>query len=341
MRENADAAPLLSLYVPTYNRAALLPQALSAILSQITPEMAPWVEVIVVDNASPDDTPAAVQKVQADFPQVPLRFIRRPVNIGADRSMTESPGLARGEFVYMLSDDDILLPGAVARLLELIRAYPELDAIALNVSHFTDDPADQDVQAGFPLTEDTIVRDRDEALRLFGSHLTFLSSMAFRRANVAGTDYSPYGTTLFAQAYLFLDALRPGRGLYVTSRRYLAMRQDNAGGYSVFRVFLTNFKQLMDYARRSGYSAEAVQQVLDQHLLNVYGLVLVLKRGGVGTLQPHYGDGLIRVVRAYGLRKFVVFRFIPRLLAPQSLVVSVQRVRRLLPRRRSAPPQED
>lgn len=331
-----DTPPLLSLYVPTYNRAALLPQALSAILSQITPEMLPWVEVIVVDNASPDATPQVVQKVQADFPQIPLRYIRRPENIGPDANFTDSPHLAQGEFVYMLSDDDILLPGAVARLLELIQTHPELDAFALNVSHFTDDPADQDVQVGFPLTEDKIIRDRDQALLLFGSHLTFLSSMAFRRSIVAGEDYSSRRNTNFAQAYLFLDVLLPARGLYVTSRRYLAMRQDNAQGYSVFRVLLTNFKQVMQYARRLGYSAEAVQTVLDQHLLNVYRVVMLLKSSGIGTLQPHYGDGLIRVLRAYGLRKFVLFRFIPRLLMPYSLVVSLQRLRSVLLRGRSA-----
>lgn len=328
--ENADTTPLLSLYVPTYNRAALLPQALQAILGQITPEIASWVEVIVVDNASLDETPAVVQKAQADFPDAGVRYVRRPVNIGPDANFTDSPNLAHGEFIYMLSDDDILLPGAIARLLELIRAYPELDAIALNVSHFTEDPANQDMRVGFPLTEDKIIQDRDQALLLFGSHLTFLSSMAFRRSTVAGKDYSSRRDTNFAQAYLFLDVLLSARGLYVTSRRYLAMRQDNAQGYSVFRVFLTNFKQVMQYARQLGYSAKVVQTVLDQHLLNVYHIVLVLKISGIGTLKPHYGDGIIRVLRAYGPRRFVLFRFIPRLLVPDSLVVAVQRLHRLL-----------
>lgn len=337
MEKNPDAVPLLSLYVPTYNRAALLSQALQAILSQITLETAPLVEVLVVDNASTDATPAVVQKAQADFPHVPFQYIRRPVNIGADRSLTDSPNLARGEFVYMLSDDDILLPGAAARLLELIQAHPELDAIALNVSHFTEDPADQDMQVGFPLTEDKIIQDKDQALLLFGSHLTFLSSMAFRRATVAGTDYSLHCNTLFAQAYLFLDVLLPARGLYVTSRRYLAMRQDNAQGYSVFRILITNFSHLMRHARRLGYSAEAVQKVLDQHLLNVYQIVLTLKSSGIGTLKPHYGDGLIRVLRAYGLKRFVLLRFIPRLLAPSRLLLAVPRLRRILSRASAAP----
>ena len=322
--------PLLSLYVPTYNRAALLSQALRAILGQITPEMTHEVEVVVLDNASPDDTPAVVQKAQADFPHVPLRSVRRPENIGCDANFTDAPNQTRGEFVYMLSDDDILQPGAIAKLLELIREHPDFDAFALNISHFTDDPKEQDIRVGFPIEEDRIIRDRDQALRLFGSHISFLSSMAFRRANVLGKDYTPRRNTNFGQAYLFLDALAPARGLYVTSQRYLAMRQDNAEGYNVFRVLITNFHALMQYARQSGYSTEAVQEVLDQHLLNVYRVVMVLKSKGIGTLQPHYGDGLLRLLRSYGLSKFILLRFIPRLLVPYPLVALAQRLRRTL-----------
>lgn len=327
-----DVSPLLSLYVPTYNRAALLRQSLRAILSQITPEMADTVEVVVMDNFSPDDTPQVMARAQQDFPGVSLRCVRRPENIGCDANFTDAPNQTRGEFVYMLSDDDVLQPGAVAALLRLIRENPGFDAFALNISHFTDDPERQDTSVGFPLKADRIIRDRDEALLLFGSHISFLSSMAFRRANVLGKDYAPRRDTNFGQAYLFLDALAPAQGLYVTSRRYLAMRQDNAEGYNVFRVLLTNFHALMQHARRSGYSAGAVQDVLDQHLLNVYRVVLILKSSGIGTLQPHYGDGLLRLVRAYGLTRFILLRFIPRLLAPYPLVVLAARARRALAR---------
>ena len=320
--------PLLSLYVPTYNRAALLGQALHAVLDQITPDMAGAVEVVVADNASPDETPAVVQKAQEDFPHVALRSVRRPENIGADASFTDAPNQTRGEFIYMLSDDDILLPGAVARLISLIRDNPGFDAFALNVSHFTDDLARQDTSVGFALDEDRVVRDRDQALRLFGSHISFLSSMAFRRANVLGKDYSPFRGTIIAQAYLFLDALLPGRGLYVTSGRYLAMRQDNAEGYNVFQVLLTNFHALMQHARRLGYSAEAVRGVLDEHLLNVYRVVLVLKSRGIGTLQPDYRDGAARLLRCYGVSGFILLKFLPRMLAPYAALALVRRLLR-------------
>ena len=324
--ESAENAPLLSLYVPTYNRAALLDTALRAILGQITPAMRADVEVVVLDNASPDETPAVVARAQADFPYIALRSVRRPENIGCDANFTDSPNQTRGEFVYMLSDDDILLPGAVQKLLYLIGEHPGFDAFALNVSHFTNDPERQDTSVGFPLDADRVIRDRNEALRLFGSHISFLSSMAFRRANVLGKDYSPRRETNFGQAYLFLDALLPEQGLYVTSRRYLAMRQDNAEGYNVFRVLITNFHALMQHARRSGYSAEAVREVLDQHLLNVYRVVLILKSRGIGTLQPDYWDGTVRLLRSYGVSGFVLLKFVPRMLVPYGAIRLVQRL---------------
>ena len=70
--------------------------------------------MLVLDNASPDETPAVVAQAQADFPHVPLRYVRRPENIGPDANFTDALTQARGKFLYLLSDDDVLLPGAVA-----------------------------------------------------------------------------------------------------------------------------------------------------------------------------------------------------------------------------------
>ena len=125
--------PTLSLCVPTFNRAALLDQSLQAILAQITPDIHQAVEVVVIDNASPDTTPDVVAQAQARFPHVALRSVRRPQNIGCDANFCDAPNQARGEWVYLLSDDDVLLPGAVARLLGLIAERPQVDAFALNV----------------------------------------------------------------------------------------------------------------------------------------------------------------------------------------------------------------
>lgn len=308
---------MLSLCVPTYNRAALLDVSLRAILPQVTPAMAGLVEVVVLDNASPDETPAVVEQAMTDFPQATVRYVRRPVNIGCDGNFTDAPNQAEGEFVYLLSDDDVLLPGAVETLLGLLQAYPTLDAVALNTRPFWKSP--EEPTAGvYKIPEDVLLPDRDQALLLLGAHLTFISCIAFRRASVAGRDYTGRYDTNLAQAYMFLDALAPGNGMYAVKQPFLAQRTDNNEGFDFFRVFVTNFHALMRHAQEIGYAPEAVRKLLSRHLRFLCYFIGVFKtNGAVGTIRPNYGDGFRRTLRAYGAHPVVLLLLGPMMLTPR------------------------
>ena len=341
---------LLSLCVPTYKRAALLGIALPAILSQITPEMVSSVEVVVLDNASPDATPDVIRQAQAEFPHVSLRSIRHAENIGPDANFIAAVQQARGEFVYLLSDDDILLPGAVAKLLELIAAYPNFDAFALNIRHFVTDPVvDLAKVRIFEVPKAHIFKNRDAALAFLKTHITFMSSMAFRRESVVCHDYTDKIGSVIIQAYFFLDALAPGRGLYLTREAFLAQRTDNVGGYDFFKVFVTHFAQVLDYAAQAGYSPQAIRKVQAGHLKMLLSFIVIFKvRGEYGQLKPDFPDGIARMRRAYGLSPYFLGVLLPLLLLPTSLIsvlralsrgVKSKVLRRPPPRSLADPPQ--
>ena len=311
--------PTLSLCIPTYKRAALLGQALQAVLGQITPDLTAQVEVLVLDNASPDDTPAVVQEAQSDFPHVPLRYVRRPENIGPDANFTDALTQARGEFLYLLSDDDILLPGAVAALLGLIGQHPGFDAFALNSRPFTHSP-DEETAGVFRLEVDRTMTTRDEALVFLNTHITFLSCIAFRRANVAGRDYADKVGTVVIQAFFFVDALAPGRGFYATQQPFLAQRADNNQGFNFFEVFVTNFDLVLRYARRNGYSEAAIRQVRAKVLKFVCYIIGVFKaKGAIGTVRPDYQDGMRRLWRVYGPHPVLLLVIVPMVLTPRAV----------------------
>lgn len=315
--------PQLSVCIPTYKRPALLGIALRAVLAQITPALASAVEVVVLDNASPDDTPAVVRGAQEDFAHVPLRYVRHAENIGPDANFFDAVRQARGEFVYLLSDDDILQPGAVARLLALIREHPGLDAFCLNIRHFLSDPAlDSGPLRIFEIPEDRVLPGRDEALAFLKSHITFISAIVFRRETVAGRDYRAWDGTVISHAFFFVDALAPDNGMYVTSQVYLAQRAENVGGYNFFKVFVTDFQALLLYAERAGYARWAVRRVLAHHLQVLRGFIVIFKvRGAYGQIRPDYQDGIARMWRAYGPRPFFLIVLLPLMLVPRPLVV--------------------
>jgi len=97
MRGNGEI-PLVSVVITTYRRAALVQRAIRDVLNQTVQD----VEVIVVDDASPDETERAVKGVRD--PRV--RYVRHEQNKGPSASRNTGIGVAQGEYIAFLDDDD-------------------------------------------------------------------------------------------------------------------------------------------------------------------------------------------------------------------------------------------
>ena len=110
----------LSICMPTYNFGAFIGETLESIVSQLQPE----VEVVILDGGSNDDTEAVVEAYRARYPQ--LSYLRQATRGGIDRDMARSVELARGEYCWLFSSDDIMKPGAIQRVLDEISSGLDL-----------------------------------------------------------------------------------------------------------------------------------------------------------------------------------------------------------------------
>lgn len=97
-----NAVPLVSVIIPTFNRAHHLPRSIRSALAQTYPN----VEVIIVNDASTDDTAA----VLATFTDPRLRCLQHSTNQGAPAARNTGIGAARGEYVAFLDSDDEWVP---------------------------------------------------------------------------------------------------------------------------------------------------------------------------------------------------------------------------------------
>jgi len=107
--------PLVSVYLPTHSRAALLERALGSALDQTHGEL----EVLVVDDGSTDETPRVLEQAVKRDPRV--RPIRREKPGGPAAARNEAIRCAQGDYVTGLDDDDRMLPTHVASLLAAYR----------------------------------------------------------------------------------------------------------------------------------------------------------------------------------------------------------------------------
>lgn len=106
--------PLISVYMPTFNRVAMATRAIDSVLAQDYPNL----ELLVVDDSSTDDTwPSLTNKYVNDER---VRFFRQPEGKGACAARNRAINEAKGEFVTGIDDDDEFLPH---RLSSLYQAY--------------------------------------------------------------------------------------------------------------------------------------------------------------------------------------------------------------------------
>lgn len=119
----ARGAPLVSVVLPTHDRAAILPRAVRSVLGQTWAEL----ELVVVDDASRDGTHELLNEIADTDPRV--RVVRREWSQrDGNPENPRNAGLvaARGEYVGFLDDDDRYRPELLARMVAFLRARPEL-----------------------------------------------------------------------------------------------------------------------------------------------------------------------------------------------------------------------
>lgn len=115
MRAAGTQAPTVTVILPTFNRAAMLPTAIESILSQTYRDF----ELIVVDDGSTDDTRAAVAAIEDPR----LRYSAQQ-HTGVAAAMNRGLALAGGAFIARLDSDDESFPEFLATQLAALEAHP-------------------------------------------------------------------------------------------------------------------------------------------------------------------------------------------------------------------------
>ena len=117
-----DSSPLISFVVPTYNYARYLPDCIGSILAQ---DAAYDYEIILIDDASTDETPTLIQRLTD-----PRIFsTRHETNQGHVKTVEEGLLMARGKYVARIDPDDRYRPNFLSLTIEKFEKHPEVGAV--------------------------------------------------------------------------------------------------------------------------------------------------------------------------------------------------------------------
>lgn len=126
--------PTVTVVIPCYNYGRYLPAALVSVLEQ--PDVD--VDVIVIDDASPDGSADVVRQAAAADHRV--RAILHRANCGHIATYNEGLAQATGDYVVLLSADDVLAPGALSRATALLEAHPFVGMVYGHPASFAHEP---------------------------------------------------------------------------------------------------------------------------------------------------------------------------------------------------------
>ena len=140
--------PKVSVIIATYNRASLLPRAVSSILNQTYTDY----EIIIVDDCSSDDT----QETIAGFADPRIRSFRHDQNKGLVTTRNTGISNACGEYIAFLDDDDEYVPTRLENQVALLDAFPSDVAMVYGptITHDDDSPLGNRRRRGRHLTDD-------------------------------------------------------------------------------------------------------------------------------------------------------------------------------------------
>ena len=280
---------LLTIAIPTYNRAAYLNMCLSHITQQLCGYES-LVEIIVSDNCSGDNTPEVAHSYYND--SINLKYIRNDDNIGADRNFAQCFSLATGKYVLIFGDDDILLDGALAKIIAILQKG-DYGMVYLNSYGFQND-----YLAEAPVNrkkEIVYCQSTEQYLQKVHYWMTFASGNICNKSLLPHDfDASKYINTNLVQVYWYLSSLFAAKQNVYVSEYLVAAKSANTGGYKLCEVFGKNFSLIFDHFIEKGIPARNFDIIKRNLVLSFFpNLILILRSGRSGfklDIEDYYND---------------------------------------------------
>lgn len=240
MDTTASTGPLLAITIPTYNRGELL----GILLDSIARDFPVWpadLEVVVLDNASTDDTRAQVQR-RIDG-GIPVRLIANATNIGMDGNLAACFDATTAKYLWQIGDDEVLHRGGCRYVLEFCR-HNEFGLLHIECVGFTKGQQSEQFARTIPHRVDVRSMDSLAMFRQANIYLTFISSNVINRQAVRHHDpaFDPkteLNTFLPQLAWIYGVLKATHRHFHVRTPLFSALG-GNTSGYRLVEVFGIN-----------------------------------------------------------------------------------------------------
>lgn len=242
--------PLLTIAIPTYNRGDSLELCLNRVneeISGLNTDLQSLVCVYISNNASTDNTCDVITKYLSVAAGTP-RVVHNHVNIGGERNVMQCYVAALSEHVWILGDDDVILPGGLEKVMQVL-LQGEVDMIRVNNYGFTENY--QEERPSFETHGIINCRGSLDFARRVNVNLTFISGLIVRAGVNLERAFSVVEGSNLPQLGWVLPSLLDGKKFVCIDDFIVAAKTSNSGGYELVKVFGANLKRISEHILKS------------------------------------------------------------------------------------------
>lgn len=212
--------PLITVCIPAYNRAALLPPLLDSILNQDFSDF----EVLICEDGSPEREAIAAVALQYQQRRPGcIRYEENSANLGYDGNIRRLVELATGEYCIFMGNDDLLCAGALSAIVAAIEREPNCGVVVRSYASFEKDPADpKQIFRYYP--QERVLPAGAAAVFTAYRRSVVISGMVIHRDAAVDVATSRFDGTLLYQLYLVGMILSKRSVVFVP--QIIALRRD-------------------------------------------------------------------------------------------------------------------
>jgi len=207
---------ILSICIPTYNRAEFLCETIESILNQITPELADKIEICISDNASTDNTFGIIQQYK-NKNICDIVYNRNSENLGADSNFLKVIDIANGEYCWFLGSDDKIIEQGIDYILFKVLSS-KADLYIFNRNEYSND-FNKFYRTSdwfyFGENEEVITFNKSQAYQYFkkcktlGAVFSFISCLVFKKQKWDRiANKNRFNGTLYSHTFVLFSMLK-------------------------------------------------------------------------------------------------------------------------------------
>lgn len=236
------SVPVLSFCIATLNRGNLIGETLDSIIDQLDNVAMEQVEIVIVDGASTDNTQAVIENYQQRFKN--LVYVRLPQKGGVDKDYTETVKHASGNYCWLMSDDDLIKQGAIAKV--LAATEKQYDLIIVNAEVRSADFSRLIAPSLLTLKQDRVysASENESFFADTATFMSFIGCVVIKRQCWNERAAAPYfGTEFVHIGVIFQQPLKGS--ILVLATPFISIRYNNASWTSrYFEIWMIKWPTL-------------------------------------------------------------------------------------------------